>query len=932
MRHFVFYSFICLLGLAALIASTPAQAQPNVLPQTYVPWLETQGYVPKGHSYDNDQPQRTNQRHQFASERDRRRHLMQDGHAQNVQYDQLQDRINTLSPTEMKALARQLNKLEPSAPPPSKLEDYYSQRIVDELHQFGYDLFEQEITRLAPATPDSPIHSPQATGGNTADRHNGAAAAQDSPRYSVPSGTVQDDFILGAGDRLTVIFRGQRQTSGQYVIHGNGQLIIEDLPPITAAGRPLGNVHEQLQNLVSRYYNTDVFVSLDAVRQIDVLVMGHVENPGRKTMTVFHTVIDALMDAGGIDKTGSLRQIKLVRNGRSTVIDLYSLFMHGSTHMDLNLRDGDRLIVPPIGPTFAISGAVKRPGIYEIKPVVHGVAHTKTDASPALPLDDVLTMAGGLLNPGENRFMQFALSTDGTEHVREISNHYDPIFGDGSILRVTPSTELRKGTVELTGHTRKPGLYDLSKTKSLAALINSESVFGGDIYPLIGVIERWDNDVMAAKYIDFPPLQILQDKFDRKLEDGDIVHLFSRTQILNLQKPRKEIEKDYARTPVELGSMEPAAGKQLYIDEMNRPLYDESDNQDYIHNDVLVDFLRERTAFIRGAVRRGGAFPVAAGLSLEQLIAVAGGMTLEASVNNIELTSAQSGEGDQTGGKSGTRRTTVNFAQTDPADVILTAGDSVHIKQKFKKITENAVEIVGEVRNPGRYDLMPGDKLSDLLERAGGLTNEAYADGTIFSRESSRRAEESRFKAAARELQRALATATDPHNEDPPSPTQMTMMQQLIAELKNIRAVGRITVEADPAVLDVQPELDILLETGDRIYVPRRPLTVRVSGEVLSPAELQFRDDKDAADYVAEAGGYSFDADKNRTFVLYPDGSAEPLAIGSWNHNKVFIPPGSTIVVPADPQPMTFMQTARDFSQILSNLAITGIFLDDLED
>ena len=95
---------------------------------------------------------------------------------------------------------------------------------------------------------------------------------------------------------------------------------------------------------------------------------------------------------------------------------------------------------------------------------------------------------------------------------------------------------------------------------------------------------------------------------------------------------------------------------------------------------------------------------------------------------------------------------------------------------------------------------------------------------------------------------------------------------------------------------------------------------------------MQFRDDKDAADYVAEAGGYSFDADKNRTFVLYPDGSAEPLAIGSWNHNKVFIPPGSTIVVPADPQPMTFMQTARDFSQILSNLAITGIFLDDLED
>ena len=158
------------------------------------------------------------------------------------------------------------------------------------------------------------------------------------------------------------------------------------------------------------------------------------------------------------------------------------------------------------------------------------------------------------------------------------------------------------------------------------------------------------------------------------------------------------------------------------------------------------------------------------------------------------------------------------------------------------------------------------------------------------------------------------------------------MARDLAAELRQVEAVGRITVEADPGILDTQPELDMLLESGDRLYIPQRPLTVRVAGEVLSPASLQFRKEKNPRDYVAEAGGYTYHADKDRVFVLYPDGSAQPLQLSMWNHNAVMIPPGSTIVVPRDPKPFDFIQSARDVSQILSNLAITGIFLDDIRD
>jgi len=95
---------------------------------------------------------------------------------------------------------------------------------------------------------------------------------------------------------------------------------------------------------------------------------------------------------------------------------------------------------------------------------------------------------------------------------------------------------------------------------------------------------------------------------------------------------------------------------------------------------------------------------------------------------------------------------------------------------------------------------------------------------------------------------------------------------------------------------------------------------------------LQFRDRKAPLDYIEEAGGFTFHADKERTFVLYPDGSAQPLQVSAWNYKPIMIPPGSTVVIPRDPKPFDFIQSAKDVSQILSNLAVTAIFIDDVAD
>jgi len=728
----------------------------------------------------------------------------------------------------------------------STIESLYSSRIIDKLEQYGYDLFTND---------------------------------NKSNNSSIPAGAVQDSYILSAGDKLNIVMRGQTNTQKDYEIDNQGRLIIENLAPITAAGRSLKSVRGELESGVASLHNTQIFITLSSVRQISILVVGHVNKPGRKNLTAFNTVLDALNASEGIQKTGSLRRIKLVRNGTNKLVDLYQLLMASSTGADKLLQDGDRIIVPPIGPTLAVSGSVKRPGIYEIR------------QNEKISTHQALALAGGILTPGQNRYMKMEFTSSGEEIVTDISTPKKRIFGDGSILSVAQSEQKRASAVTLSGHTRQPGTHDLKKSKSLSSLITNEKVLGQDIYPLIGVIERRDAEELTKKLIAFSPAQVLKNKFDKKLFEGDQVSLFSTAQIRSLNTDNPFLHKVSTQ------------------------------KNNNIDDPVLISFLKERSVFIRGAVRQAGAYPVTEGTNLKNILSVAGDLALEANKESIELASHNNG------------RRIIDISIENPADIIIEAGDTVRINQKFHKIATKTVSIIGEVNHPGNYDLMPGDTLLDLVKRAGGLTAQAYPDGAIFSRASERKREKTRYKAQAQDLELKLASSLQQANDDKkPDLTQINATQSLISQLKEADAVGRITVEADPATLSANPDQNILLEKGDRIFIPQRPLTVRVAGEVLSPAALQFRTNKDPLDYVREAGGTTHYADKNRTFVIYPDGSAQPLKVGSWNHNAAMIPPGSTIIVPRDPKPFDFLDSAGRVSQMIANLAISGLYIEAIGD
>jgi len=469
--------------------------------------------------------------------------------------------------------------------------------------------------------------------------------------------------------------------------------------------------------------------------------------------------------------------------------------------------------------------------------------------------------------------LKLSLNADGREVVTDAKNDASRVFGDGSILVVAEGEIQRAQDVTLSGHTRQPGAHALNHARSLTELISDESVLGANIYPLIGVIERRDTSQLTKKLIEFSPRQVIRHKFDRKLEEGDVVHLFSMQQIQALEKG------DSATTG------QPLLQNASY--QLNKPGKDET----FVRDPLIASFLRERSVFVRGAVRQAGAYPVADGATLDSVLAIAGGTTLEANTGKIEVTSRLRDNDAQNSRAS--ERINVNLKNDDARKIMIGPGDTVRVNQKFNRIEDQSVTLLGEVVHPGRYDLMPGDTVLSLIDRAGGLTDQGYPDGAIFSRAAERKREASRYKAQAQDLEMKLAASMQQKSEDKkPDMAQIQAAQTLVAQLNDAEPVGRITVEVDPETLRADPEQDMLLEAGDKIYIPKRPLNVRVAGEVLSPAALQFRKGKDADDYIREAGGTTYYADADRAFVIYPDGSAQPLSVSIWNHESSMIPPG----------------------------------------
>lgn len=963
---------------------------------------------------------------------------------------------------------------------PTALEAAFSTRAGQPLSLFGYDLFEANL----------PVPPP-------------------------PVGAVQDDYRLAVGDKVTVTLRGRQSSSGHYGIDTTGVLLVEALRPITAAGRTLGQVRAELEAEVrASYPGTEAFVSLAVLSRVSVVIVGAVARPGRVEVGAQSTVLDALTAAGGVTRGGSLRRIRLVSGAAHHGVDLYRLVLDGTGAATMRLRDGDRIVVPLLGPTVAVAGAVGRAGIYELP-----------DGSDAVDAAEAIELAAGRRHRGEADLLRLTYARTGNETAVPIDPTDTAPLADGDIVLVRPSRGGRLGTVTLTGHVRHPGPRALASTPTAAGLVAADELPPGTYLPF-AAIERTDPETLARTLVAVDLEAVVEDRNEVRLEDGDrlivlgsedigfltsapvlallsgrhppavpdcaglsvlarriradpggplAAGLLARAAVALVPAPalcppvfdrhpdllsftldhgvlirdgvarpgiypaagRVSIDRlvrvagrtaGHAASPVENG--EPLAvvragrgetvhgtwAKRGDIVEARprtyaieghvrhpglRPLaagatlrtaiaagdlakdayplaailerYDtdrltrtrvvfspaevfagrmdlsleRGDRIRFLSMDEIRRFggsgfghagageqgasrgapdddgrtvLAERAVEIRGAVRHPGRYPVAGTSTLGALLAASGGLAQDADARAVEIVDPASGG---TGPGAGPR--TIDLALPGAERMEIRLGNVVRVHRRAGSGSPQRATVTGEVKRPGSYEFTSGETLSSLLRRAGGLTDTAYPAGAVFTRESARLREADAFTRAAAELDRKTALLL--LGDEPPPEEHVRAVRTLASDLRTARAVGRITVEADMAVLALRPDLDIMLEDGDLIMIPRRPLTVAVSGEVLAPAFLQFSAGKEAADYIRDAGGTTRNADEGRAFVILPDGRSQPLGISFWNHRPVFVPPGATIVVPRDPEPLDLLEMTRSVGSILGQMATAAASL-----
>ncbi|MBP7336993.1 SLBB domain-containing protein [Niveispirillum sp.] len=441
--------------------------------------------------------------------------------------------------------------------------------------------------------------------------------------------------------------------------------------------------------------------------------------------------------------------------------------------------------------------------------------------------------------------------------------------------------------VLLSGPVRQPGLRSVGDDGlSLRALLSGAGAPLPDAYGLAALLERTDATASGRRPSLFAPAEVVEGRFDLRLRDGDRVTLFTRDAVMGTETP---------------DPLDPA----------------------------LRALLSERMVALRGGVVRPGEYPVAGPLPLPLLLRAAGGVKPEGDPARLELLPpppGPRGEGQGDGRGVAPREITGGVAAVE----MIPPGAALRVALRQRPQERRGVLLAGEVAEPGTYDIAPGETLSMLLHRAGGLTDEAYPAGVIFTRESARLAEEEGLRRNARELDRQLSQMLGGKN--PPDPARVELVRQLAADLRGTTALGRITVEANPDVLGERPELDIPLQPGDRVHMPRRPLTVTVSGEVLAPASLLFDPEKQAKDYLREAGGLTRFADDDRIFVIQPNGAAQPLESGWLDHEVATVLPGSMIVVPRDAEPFEWLPLTQSITTILSQIAFSAAAIAAISD
>ncbi len=257
-------------------------------------------------------------------------------------------------------------------------------------------------------------------------------------------------------------------------------------------------------------------------------------------------------------------------------------------------------------------------------------------------------------------------------------------------------------------------------------------------------------------------------------------------------------------------------------------------------------------------------------------------------------------------------------------------GDVINVSS-ISGIEPETINISGQVRNPGDYSIQQGDTILDLLNKAGGYMEDSYPEGAVFLRKRVAEVQKEAFLRSADQLEKVMIDAISNGDLQVNSEFSLSPITKLITKLRESEPLGRQIVDLDILNLKTDPYLNFMVRGGDSVFIPRRPNSVSVVGEVLNTSTFAYKPSRSVYDYIDSAGGLNEYADKSRIFVILPNGQAKLVKRNLFNQSNDILP-GSTVVVSRDSNPFDAIEITRIITPILADLATSAAAIAAISD
>lgn len=646
-------------------------------------------------------------------------------------------------------------------------------------------------------------------------------------------------YTLGPGDEVVLDIYGASQVNGTFKVSPDGNITIPNEGPVNVAGLTVTQAQNKVRKTIGGHYQgSSIKLTVGQTRTIIVNVMGEVKTPGTYTLSAFATVFNALYMAGGVNDIGTLRNIKVSRNGRIiSTVDVYDYIMNGKLAGNVMLRDNDVIMVGPYENIVEITGKVKRPMLYEMK---------KNES-----LQSLLTLAGGFTGDAYKQNVRVERKSDEGLTVHNVDEWDFTAFHneDGDVVVVAPVIERFKNTVSIMGAVFRPGQYKL----------------GGSVNSVKTLVEQ-------AGGLD-----------EQALTTRAVLH-------------RMKADRTTSTQTINIGAILSGDAADVILQ-----------NEDQLIISSTKEITDKYTLSIFGDVVKPGQYPFSENETVEDLITEAGGLLESASLVNVEVARRIMTSEDN---PDGTKMATIH--QITLSDGLAIEGEtgfklrpydivSIHRNPDYQ--VQKYVYATGEVKYAGAYVLAnKTERISDVIKRAGGLTEEANVNGAQLMRRISKKEHELQYK----KLETA-ATAAD-----------SLLIMSDIEKTSYLVGINLKEILENP-----ESGLDVELQEGDSLYIPKLNNTIKISGEVLMPNTVAFAKGKSASYYLNQAGGVTENGKKSKAYIVYANGQASMLSKGK-------IEPGCEIIVPAKVDKKVDSAKVSMWATLASTVATVGAVISTI--